>query len=194
MKSRIGGMTVTEPTVRHPIGAPWTVEDLFNVDDDTHRYELYEGVLLVSPVPGTRHLITTTDLEHILYRAAPADLFVSAANAGVYVSDRTYFIPDIVVVPRSVFTTQGRGAMPADLRLAVEVLSPSNAGYDLGLKRQAYAKAGIPLYWIVDPEKRAITVLNLRDGAYIVGSVVRAGERFTTDEPFPVEFDPAEIF
>jgi len=189
-------MTVTDPITSHPVGAPWTVEDLVNVEDQTHRYELYEGVLLVSPVPALLHLRATTDLGHLLHGAASPDLFVTTANAGVYISDKTYFVPDIVVFPRSVLETGDRGATPTDLLLAVEVLSPSNAGYDLLLKRQAYAMAGIPRYWIVDPEHRTLTVLKLEDGEryYTEVAVVKAGERFITGEPFPLEFDPAEIF
>lgn len=36
--------------------------------------------------------------------------------------------------------------------MAVEVLSPSNPKYDYQTKRQLYLGAGIPEYWIIDPE------------------------------------------
>ena len=42
--------------------------------------------------------------------------------------------------------------------LIVEVLSPSNAEYDQGIKRAAYARAGVPEYWIVRPAERDILV------------------------------------
>jgi Uma2 family endonuclease len=189
-------MTVTEPIMRHEFGAPWTVEDLFNVEDETHRYELFEGTLLVSPAPIVPHVHATDELGWLLRRAAPADLHVSTSGLGLYVSDKTYFVPDIIVVPRPAMKARRRGVTPSDARLVVEVLSPSNAGHDLMLKRHAYAAAGIPLYWIVDEDQRILTVLSLAtDGGYYTESaVLRAGERFATDEPFPVAFDPAEIF
>ena len=36
--------------------------------------------------------------------------------------------------------------------LVVEILSPGTAARDLGLKLEQYEIAGIPEYWIVDPE------------------------------------------
>lgn len=43
-----------------------------------------------------------------------------------------------------------------DLRLVVEVLSPSTARYDRQLKRRRYQRAGIAEYWIVDPDARLV--------------------------------------
>jgi Uma2 family endonuclease len=75
---------------------------------------------------------------------------------------------------------------PADVLLAVEVVSPSNASRDTVLKRHDYAEAGTPHYWIVDHKTQTATVLALDD----------SGRRYvgTTEEPFPFAFDPAEIF
>jgi Uma2 family endonuclease len=50
----------------------------------------------------------------------------------------------------------------------MEVLSHEQSWreWDLVRKRSDYARAGIPEYWIVDPESDAITILMLDDGAY----------------------------
>lgn len=47
--------------------------------------------------------------------------------------------------------------------LVMEVVSggPQDRKRDLVIKRAEYAAAGIPEYWIVDPESRRITVLTL---------------------------------
>lgn len=52
------------------------------------------------------------------------------------------------------------------VRLAVEVLSPSNRTTDLVTKRVDYAAAGIPSYWLVDPEVPSVTVLELEGNSY----------------------------
>ncbi|MEN3309891.1 MAG: hypothetical protein V7603_6093 [Micromonosporaceae bacterium] len=186
-------MTVTEPTARPWLGSPWTVEDLLDVPDDGLRHELFDGVLQVSPAPDLFHVSTAANLDELLKRAAPPDLFVASAGAGVFVNDNTYYIPDVLVFRRSVIGRGVRGVKPADVMLAIEVLSPSNSRQDLVLKRYEYARAGIPLYWIVDPDKRTLTVLTREQDAYVESALVRAGERFTTEEPFAVEFDPGEI-
>ena len=36
------------------------------------------------------------------------------------------------------------------------MLSPSTARYDRTLKRKRYQRAGVPEYWIVDPDARVI--------------------------------------
>ena len=50
---------------------------------------------------------------------------------------------------------------------------------------------GIPQYWIVSPDAKALTVL--RGDAYGQEIVVSAGERWRTDEPFDIELDPADF-
>ena len=59
---------------------------------------------------------------------------------------------------------------PCDIRpdWVCEVLSPSNAWYDRGPKAKAYAEAGIPWYWLVDPDQRTVEVLENREGRWSV--------------------------
>jgi Uma2 family endonuclease len=90
---------------------------------------------------------------------------------------------------------RGSGLQPADVLLVVEVLSPSNARTDLVLKRHDYAAEGIPAYWIVDPEKHTLTVLEHDGGEhYTEVALISPGETFTTDRPFPISIDIADIF
>ncbi len=48
----------------------------------------------------------------------------------------------------------------------VEVLSPSTGYYDLTKKREAYERAGVQEYWIVDPERQIVEVLTLEADGY----------------------------
>ncbi len=50
--------------------------------------------------------------------------------------------------------------------LVIEVLSPTHAPRDRIVKRDLYAKNGVPEYWIVDAEERTIEVYRHADGAY----------------------------
>ena len=69
--------------------------------------------------------------------------------------------------------------------LVVEVLSPSTRRKDLLLKREVYAD-GVPTYWLVHPATRTLTVLSLRDGAYVQTA---QGARLELEAPFPVVVD-----
>jgi Uma2 family endonuclease len=185
---------MTNPLVRAD-GSPWTIDDLEQLPDDGNRYELFDGSLLVSPHARVRHGGVAHRLRRLLEAQAPTGTEI-AQDLGVEVVRRTtYYVPDIVVVPASAFDADDEAYLaPADVRLAIEVLSPGNKGRDLVLKRHDYAQAGIRHYWIVDPDTRTLTVLRRGgDGAYAEEAVVAAGQRWTTDQPFRLSVDPADF-
>jgi Uma2 family endonuclease len=189
------GVTVTDPLVRPAVGQPWTIDDLHGLPDDGFRYEIVDGSLLVSPPPAKPHFRVTAGLHKVLVMSAPDDVVVGE-NAGIDMSEdrTTYRIPDIVVVRAT--SVLGDEAMfaAADVVLAIEVLSPDSGGDDQVGKRYRYGKAGIPHYWIIDPKQRTLTVLR-HNGAegYDEVTVVRPGETWQTDEPFPLKLDPADF-
>jgi len=59
--------------------------------------------------------------------------------------------------------------------LVIEIASPGTARYDRRTKQDAYARAGVPEYWIADQNARTIEVLKLEAGAY-KSAVVFSGE------------------
>ncbi|MGN9907938.1 Uma2 family endonuclease [Phytohabitans sp. LJ34] len=191
----LGDRMTTSPLMRHEPGTPWSIVDLKALpDDDTNRYEIYCGSLLVTPRGYMPHGLVVSRLHRLLLRQAPGGLMV---GAGLGVSDNvaSYFIPALLVVPETALAEDGDALHPAEVLVVVEVLSPSNARYDLVVKRDEYAIAGIPLYWIVDPKKQTLTVLELADdGTYRDAAVVEPGQVWRTDTPFPLAFDLAEIF
>ena len=50
--------------------------------------------------------------------------------------------------------------------LIVKILSPSTASTDLTLKKQLYERAGVPEYWIADPDTKTIDQYILQDDSY----------------------------
>ena len=101
--------------------------------------------------------------------------------AGVVVSDNSALGPDIVIVRAERVGIIGRTVIdggPPDI--VVEVLS-SNRHVDLVRKRELYAAAGVPEYWILDGEADALTALELgNDGAYRERAVLTAADTLTT--------------
>ena len=57
--------------------------------------------------------------------------------------------------------------------IVVETLSPSKRWRGVDREQQFYASVGVPEYRIVDPERRAVTVLALRGG--VCESVMHPG-------------------
>jgi Uma2 family endonuclease len=48
-----------------------------------------------------------------------------------------------------------------------EILSPATAARDRVHKRNLYARACVPHYWLIDPAARVLEALSLRDGAWL---------------------------
>lgn len=46
-------------------------------------------------------------------------------------------------------------------------------------------EAGVPQYWIVDPDASLLTVLTLVDSAYVETARIRGREELLITEPFP---------
>jgi Uma2 family endonuclease len=171
-------------------GAPLTYEDLEAMPDDGHRYELVDGVLVVTPAPGTAHQACVAQLVTRLTVAASADSLVLCAPYDYLVAPATLLQPDILVARRK---DLGEARLERPPLLVVEVLSPSTRLTDLGTKRLAYEAAGVPAYWLVDPREPSITVLGLHEGCYRQETKVVADERYQADHPFEVTVVPSEL-
>ena len=183
---------MTEPRLL-PLDRPMTVRDLANTPDDGQRYELDDGVLVVSATPIWIHQIVLGRLTAALIAACPSD-FVIAPGPGVEVSEIKYWIPDLAVVRAEslVISAMNVTAPPA---LAVEIASPSTAHFDRKRKKAAYAEFGIPAYWIVvpDSERPSITEYQLAGADYREIGTAAGREPFVTAAPFPVQIVPADL-
>jgi Uma2 family endonuclease len=182
-------MTTAEPWPEP--GQLFTVDDLDRMPDDGRRYELIDGVLVVSPAPRVPHQLVLTELIVLLHAACPPGLFV-IAGPGVRMSDDTELIPDLVVIPRDQLT--GRTVTRPPL-LVVEIQSPSTALFDLNTKKAVYERFSIGSYWVVIPDvdQPELIVFELHDGRYEQVAHVTGARPFRAERPFPVEVVPARL-
>jgi Uma2 family endonuclease len=174
-----------------PHGRPLTRADLADMPDDGHRYEIVDGVLIVSPAPRLRHQRAVRELLVLLHASCPDDLEVLSAPFDVVLAEDTVLLPDLLVARRA---DLDESCLPAAPALAVEVLSPSTRRVDLMLKRSRFEAAGVPSYWVVDPDEPSLLAWRLaEDGTYREAARVTGDERFQTDAPFTVEVVPARL-
>ena len=173
-----------------PRAGDWTVDDLDRLPDDGLRYELVDGVLLVSPSPLVPHQVALTALLLRLTDAAPAGVRVLPAPLDITFSRTRLLQPDLVVLRQDQLTGPKVQGIPL---LAVEVLSPSSRATDLTLKRHVFEQAGVPAYWLFDPGVPALSVLELVDGAYRDVAHVQSAEPYDATAPFPVTIVPSEL-
>jgi Uma2 family endonuclease len=172
-------------------GRPFTVADLDRIPDDGRRYELVDGVLIVSPRPGNPHQEVAAELLGLLRSRCPAELRALPEPA-VRIAPDTEFDPDLVVIRREQVNEPKCTEPPL---LVVEIRSPSTALIDLNRKKAAYERFGVGSYWVVVPEpaKPELIVFELDDGRYREASHVRGEERFAAVRPFRVEVVPAQL-
>lgn len=173
-----------------PFARPLTRDDLQHLPDDGHRYELMDGSLIVSPAPHHAHQVILGNLHVLLRLACPPELQVVLAPFAVGLADDTEVQPDLLVAPRTQFTERD---LPGPPLLAVEILSPSTRRVDLLLKRDRYEAAGIPSYWLVDPQGPSVTVLELVDARYAERARASGPAALPVRKPFPVEVVPARL-
>lgn len=174
-------------------GRDWTWADLQEIPDDGHRYEIIDGSLYVSPSPSRPHQIAAGRIVRLLADAAPDHLEV-VATVDVEM-DRSVLEPDVVVLPAELAYRTGGPLTPADVLLAVEVLSPSRR-MDRLVKPAVLAEAGVPAYWRVELEgvgTPSVTVYELAGVAYREVTTVAAGPVSVVATPFRVELRPAEL-
>lgn len=179
-------VTSTTTLLSVPDGG-WTADDLAAFPDDGLRYELVDGVLLVSAAPSEEHQIAQLGLALLLQSALPDGLRVLTAPFDVRFGPRRQLQPDIVVLPKD-RTVPDRTPL-----LVVEVLSPSTRATDSTLKRHVFEQGGIASYWQIDPLTPTVTVLELQDGAYVEVAVVSGDMPFDAERPFPLRVVPSEL-
>lgn len=145
----------------------------------------------MSPAPGLPHRRVAFRLARVLDDACPDELEVVIAPFVVRPDDSNELQPDVLVASRSDLTDKNLPKAPV---LVVEVFSPNSRLVDANLKRAAYARMGVPSYWLIDPVKPSVTVLELgEDGDYRKIAHLEGDEVLTVDAPFPVRFSPAQL-
>lgn len=174
-----------------PFEGPITVADLDRLPEDSHRWELLDGVLVVSPRPTTVHQTVAARLLVLLQTHCPPEL-QPVSEPAVQLNDATEFDPDIVVVPLDEI---GGAKFCRPPLLVVEIRSPSTAVIDLNKKKAAYERFGVPSYWIVvpDTEKPELIVFELGERGYAEAAHVTGDEAVTATRPFEVTVTPAQL-
>lgn len=145
-----------------------THRDYLAIPDDGLRHEILDGEHAVTPAPRYAHQRLVTALAARLFSAIQDRGLgqVIVAPFDVILGERDVVQPDLtVVVPAHASRIHEDGVQGAP-DLVVEVLSPGTRDRDLGKKMQRYAAAGVPEYWVVDPDTRTLQQFAIRDSEY----------------------------
>jgi Uma2 family endonuclease len=145
-----------------------TYEDHLQFPEDGRRHEIIDGDHYVTAAPSMYHQWILTRLVVQLYHhiCEPGLGFLAPAPIDVVLTEADIVQPDIVVTLGQDDAVVRRERIDGAPDLVVEILSPSTANRDRGLKLDLYQKAAVSEYWIVDPERKVVQQYVLTDGVF----------------------------
>jgi Uma2 family endonuclease len=166
-----------------------TADDLEALPEDL-RMEVIGGALVQKASPSFEHGDAQSSIAELLKpryqrgRGGPGGWWI-ATEVEIELAVHDVYIPDVVGWKRDRTPERPRGR-PIRIRpdWVCEILSPSNALNDLGIKLAVYHRTGVPHYWIVDPARETSTVYRSSSEGYVIALSARRGETVHA-EPFP---------
>jgi len=177
---------------------PWPPDHLLTLEefaalpeDNAHRYELQEGILIVTPSALSLHQRVQYNLRNQIHDQLPLE-WEPLSDFEVVTRHRSpssVRVPDIVVMPTEEVGDNVPRVDGTDVRLAVEIISPGSHLTDTVTKPVEYASIGIPHYWVIDLEPPiSLTAYHLA-GEFGYQEAPAVTGVFTTSEPFPLTID-----
>ena len=152
--------------------------------DDKRKMELDDGVLYIMPRPRPDHQFVQRRFGHHFdnyfdsFADPPGEVHHDVVFALPAELPRL-FVPDLAIILRSGRATVGSRMLEGVPDIVIEVLS-TDRNRDLVRKRQVYAEAGIPEYWICDRGDDTVRQLELQDSRYVERARLTIGDTLTT--------------
>lgn len=170
LEKKRGPLRFGEPTYAlldlYPRQGEWTESDYFALPD-RRGYELNDGYLEQLPMPTEAHQLIGGELYASLRAFVKEHRLGIVSYSGLRVRLWPGQIrePDVVFLRREKYGSRTQKYW-AGADLAIEIVSEGGEKRDRVEKLEAYAKARIEEYWIVDPESERIETMVLRGDTY----------------------------
>ncbi|WP_282694719.1 Uma2 family endonuclease [Streptomyces sp. CC208A] len=158
------------------------------------KVEYTDGTIIMQASPSAPHELNLTKIRAQFDRHVPQGA-VPVGNIDLVSANITKARnPDLTYLPEDALETVS-GKIPADLALlAVEVVSPSNPENDWVGKLRDYPVMGVPLYLIVDPRQKTVTLFSRPDATrYHRREDIAFGEQIPIPDPFGFDLDTSVL-
>lgn len=183
----------------HPLA---TAEDLFAIPEAERFHEIIGGELIPKAMPSGPHGRAQLRLGGRVSRAydrRPGGRWPGgwwfATEVEIQLEDHEVYRPDIAGWRRERMPTLPR-EVPIRMRpdWICEVLTRSNASNDTVKKARTYHRAGIPYFWIVDPDEQTFTVHRWTPEGYAVAVAAQRGDRVRAEPLEAIEIKVDSLF
>jgi Uma2 family endonuclease len=165
------------------IAAPARTKTTFDkyaaLEESNQTIELIDGEIIVTATFDA-HTVFLIRLI-LLFGALQKSAGLRIAPGGLYIDDLHSFEPDIFwISPENdrCFLRPDNRYWQGAPDLVIEILSPSTAYRDRGIKFRTYQTLGVREYWLADGEAQFIEVYTLQDGKFVQVGVCQSGEPF----------------
>ncbi len=178
-----------------PLQGLWTEEQYLAMSDHSRRLlEFADGVIEVLPMPIPEHqkIVAYLYRQFFAFLAAAGGI-VLFAPLRVRVKPHKFREPDLVIL-RDANDPRQQDRYWSGVDIAVEVVSDDDPDRDRKIKREDYAQAGIPEYWIVDPLEQTISVLALDGDVYVEHGIFQPGDQAVSRFLAGFSVNVAEVF
>lgn len=144
----------------------YTIEDYYALPREC-RVELIDGYIYNMSAPDNIHQSIAFEMgyylkDYIKRKNGKCMTFIAPADVQLDMDDKTMVEPDLYVVcNRDKILKKALYGAPD---FVAEVLSPSNTRKEQALKYQKYKAAGVREYWVVDPDRKKVTVHGFEHG------------------------------
>ncbi len=156
-------------------------------DDDP--IELLEGLLVEKMSKNPPHSVVTGLLQDLLLRVIPAGWYLNAQEPVTTRDSEPE--PDLAIVRGKRLDYLTHHPRPKDTTLVIEV-ADATLRRDRGIKKRLYARAGIPIYWVVNLNQLQIEVYSQPDQTATVPDY-RQPQVYQALDQVPVILDGVEV-
>lgn len=172
-----------ELVTQFPRQGEWTEEEYLSQEFDG-LVEYVDGSLEFLPMVTPYHQDLVMFLYHQLIAAARVrrDWRIYLSPLRLQIHRGRHREPDLILLSPNHIPSPHQPVIGGQLVMEIVSGGSKDRARDLVEKRRDYAAAGIPEYWIVDPQEGSITVLTLPPGAteYSVHGEFRPGQQATS--------------
>jgi len=158
----------------------FTYQDYLHLPDNGKRYQVISGELYMvpAPIPFHQRILRKVGklLDQYVTESRVGEVFYSPCD--VVLSDVDVVQPDIFFISRERINIVKDKNIQGPPDLVVEILSPYSEKIDRISKTRLYGRFGVKEYWIVDPDRKEVTVLQLKGESYKKRGVFGVGDTF----------------
>ncbi|KHD72749.1 Uma2 family endonuclease [Actinoplanes utahensis] len=169
----------------------WTESEYLAIGETPERIELFDGSLHVSPIPTGGHQHIASELQAAMRDAVRHAGLYSFQGLNIRLRPGHIRVPDFLIT--TTIDYQESVYDVGVVRLACEIVSPSNPATDKLHKMHYYAEAGIPWYLVIDPRAETFHLYQLNGNRYAEHASASPGKPLELIEPVAVTIDPADL-